>query len=489
MASNVIKRMDQQNAGKVDMYELSVAMILLSEDTYAKKIDSLWAIFDMDQSNSLAFEELIVVAKTVVQAVFSLQDEDQICQLDHATELAQTLLSYYDTNADHFLAKEEFTNLFSQNHRVLQFLYNAGFLTQSDLGESHQLLNTKIPAIDSDLEEEQLGHQQQVQQTQVPQQSILNQTFSLELDRIMGFNNNLRGCVKYLNNENIIFSAGSYIVVEDIRDKNQTIFQEHSAMVVSFGLLDDQVCFSGSSDGVVLIWDIQTSQVRDRQKVAGFLRLAVSTDQERLVLLGQQKGHLLVTATSAREPKSNETSWKVNDASQVMDLVMLGDTVAVATRTHLHFLSMNKSEVQSIEQKQTIVSISHVGDKFITGSIQGQLVKWDKGKQQKSAVVSQSSINVMVNKADRRIYLACRNGQVLMLDKNLKTIRVFQLDKMGVSLLNKKIKALDESVDGDLIVALQGAQMVEIREQQNIRVIKHWHSGGRLNGIRLVGDD
>ncbi len=102
--------------------------------------------------------------------------------------------------------------------------------------------------------------------------------------------------------------------------------------------------------------------------------------------------------------------------------------------------------------------------------------------------MSQSSINVMVNIANRRIYLACKDGQVFMLDNGLKKIRVFNVDKMGVSLVNRKIKALAESTDGDLVLALQGGQMVEIRDRQ-IQVIKHWHSGGRLNGIRLAGDD
>ncbi len=79
MASQVIARMDILNTGKVDMYELLVAMVLLSEDSYVEKINSLWNIFDMDHSNSLAFEELVVVAKTVVQAVFSLQNESEVC--------------------------------------------------------------------------------------------------------------------------------------------------------------------------------------------------------------------------------------------------------------------------------------------------------------------------------------------------------------------------------------------------------------------------
>ena len=80
-------------------------------------------------------------------------------------------------------------------------------------------------------------------------------------------------------------------------------------------------------------------------------------------------------------------------------------------------------------------------------------------------MVSQSSINLVVNKEDKRVYLACRDGQILLLDRHLKKIRVFQVDKMGVSLVNRKIKSLDENQEGDLIVELQGGQIVEIREQ------------------------
>lgn len=33
---------------------------------------------------------------------------------------------------------------------------------------------------------------------------------------------------------------------------------------------------------------------------------------------------------------------------------------------------------------------------------------------------------------------------------------MFQVDKMGVELVNARIKALDENLEGDLLLALQG---------------------------------
>lgn len=48
------------------MYELVVAMVLLAEESYLRKVEYLWELFDMDDNNCLCFEELVVITKTMV---------------------------------------------------------------------------------------------------------------------------------------------------------------------------------------------------------------------------------------------------------------------------------------------------------------------------------------------------------------------------------------------------------------------------------------
>ena len=68
----------------------------------------------------------------------------------------------------------------------------------------------------------------------------------------------MRNGVKYLDNENILFAGGNYLVVEDIREKKQRVFQEHKSRVVTFGLVGESLVVSGSVDGEVLLWERRT---------------------------------------------------------------------------------------------------------------------------------------------------------------------------------------------------------------------------------------
>ena len=60
-------------------------MVLLAEEPYFNKVDYLWELFDMDDNHNLCFEELVVITKTLVQAVFSMQDDGELCSLEEAT--------------------------------------------------------------------------------------------------------------------------------------------------------------------------------------------------------------------------------------------------------------------------------------------------------------------------------------------------------------------------------------------------------------------
>lgn len=48
---------------------------------------------------------------------------------------------------------------------------------------------------------------------------MVDQTANIELEYIFGFNNEMRNGVKYLDNENILFVGGNYLVIENIREK------------------------------------------------------------------------------------------------------------------------------------------------------------------------------------------------------------------------------------------------------------------------------
>ena len=67
--------------------------------------------------------------------------------------------------------------------------------------------------------------------------------------------------MKYLDSENILFAAGNYLVMEDIREKKQRVFQEHRSRIVTFDVVGESLVISGSVDGVVMLWEKKTYKV------------------------------------------------------------------------------------------------------------------------------------------------------------------------------------------------------------------------------------
>lgn len=142
---------DNRNLGKVDAYEFIAGMIIISEASLETKAEILFDLYDFDHSQTLTFDELIIMLRTSMNALCYMTDNKPISMEDLESRTTR-IFAKIDTNSDSSISLSEWISFITRDVEVVQFLAAAQVITHED--KRPNFSTDDQPEMDSDLENE-----------------------------------------------------------------------------------------------------------------------------------------------------------------------------------------------------------------------------------------------------------------------------------------------------------------------------------------------
>ena len=142
---------DPHERGKVDAYEFIAGMIIISEASLETKADILFELYDFDHSQSLTFDELIIMLRTAMNALCYMTDSQPI-PMDELEVHTTRVFSKIDTNSDNSISLSEWISFITRDVEVVKILEAVKLITREDKRPNWG--SEDSPEMDSDLENE-----------------------------------------------------------------------------------------------------------------------------------------------------------------------------------------------------------------------------------------------------------------------------------------------------------------------------------------------
>lgn len=147
----IFEMFDPHGRDKVDAYEFIAGMIIISEASLEMKADILFELYDFDHSQSLSFDELIIMLRTAMNALCYMTNNQPITMEeleDHTTRVFAKI----DTNSDNSISLNEWVSFITRDVEVVNFLEAVQLITLEDKRPNWG--SEDSPEMDSDLENE-----------------------------------------------------------------------------------------------------------------------------------------------------------------------------------------------------------------------------------------------------------------------------------------------------------------------------------------------
>ena len=142
---------DPRNRGKVDAYEFIAGMIEISEASLESKADILFDLYDFDHSQSLSFDELIIMLRTAMNALCYMTNSSPI-SMEELEARTTRIFAKIDTNSDNSISLAEWISFITRDVEVVKFLEVLQLVTLEDIRPNFGTEDN--PEMDSDLENE-----------------------------------------------------------------------------------------------------------------------------------------------------------------------------------------------------------------------------------------------------------------------------------------------------------------------------------------------
>lgn len=144
---------DSDNNGSIDSYEFMAFLTLMTHGTLRERAETLFQLYDFDQSNSISKDELSVLMQNALTALKCMEGKPGPT-LEEIEQKTSEFFRAADTNNDQQISKREFLRYIHTDKQILEVLMSYGIANRSELGTDFGSGNGSVPECDSDLEEE-----------------------------------------------------------------------------------------------------------------------------------------------------------------------------------------------------------------------------------------------------------------------------------------------------------------------------------------------
>lgn len=297
---------DPQHRGRVDAFEFLSGMMLISDASLENKAEMLFDLFDFDHSQSITFDELIILMRSAANSLAYMSGA-QLLTLQQLEEHTEKFFSRIDANHDNSLSLIEFmrfVNTDTQATKLLERLH----LTSAD--DRHLNFGTEdSPEVDLDLEAELMRDfkRSEVQERAKQGVETLDDTpfllesvgegdqfmavkpwegvvrnsvptgykrkkgdddppdASLELEYVHGYRcHDVRDNLRYTPNGKIVYHTAAIGVVLDPERNTQQHLFAHTDDIISFAVSNDLSLAATGEVGrtpLVCVWNTTTLEV------------------------------------------------------------------------------------------------------------------------------------------------------------------------------------------------------------------------------------
>lgn len=147
----IFQLFDSGKKEKIDAFEFIAGLIILSEASLETKAKKLFSLYDFDHSKSISFDELIIMLRTVLNALCYMTSSNPL-PLDKLIEHTEVLYKRIDSNKDSSLSLSEWVSFATKDVESVKLLERLELITSEDKRPNWGTEDD--PGMDSDFENE-----------------------------------------------------------------------------------------------------------------------------------------------------------------------------------------------------------------------------------------------------------------------------------------------------------------------------------------------
>ena len=119
--------------GKIDSYELTCALTMLSGESLEDKAEVVFSLYDYDGNKYLTQDELVILMTNVLAAMNCIKKlpAPSIQDIEKKTE---EFFAKADANSDKRITLKEFKDFVTKDKEILEVLLSANVAKREDLG-------------------------------------------------------------------------------------------------------------------------------------------------------------------------------------------------------------------------------------------------------------------------------------------------------------------------------------------------------------------
>lgn len=337
---------------------------------------------------------------------------------------------------------------------------------------------------------------------------------SLDLDWVYGFNSDFRTVVKYISSAEIVYPAGSVVVLYNVIEHKQRFALHHSDKVQTLAVhpINRNIIASGERGLMpkVVVWSAQDPLDSTLSVLRGFHKngirhLAWMPNGRTLVTIGQDDFHCVAVYQWEKAASTGAVEW-TKPATLIFADRCGGEPVhacVVTTNssfvtcgqrnlffwsresddryTSAHALFYKRRGVLGRKSKvQTLLSLTFLPNdpNFVfAGTARGQILLFEGRNCIKVLHAHASAVNVL-HSFPGGILSAGKDGKVRLWSKRMESGAQFDMEALGS--ISSRVRSLSASPDGGakLLIATSGAEIYEIATSDGSNL----HFGAMLCG-------
>ena len=150
----IFQLFDPAKREKIDAFEFIAGMIIISEASLKTKAQKLFNLYDFDHSKSIAFDELIIMLRTAMNALCYMTGSNP-WTVERLRERTRILFAKIDINKDATISLAEWVSFVTRDAEFVKILEQLELITSEDKRPNWG--TEEDPGMDSDLENETCG--------------------------------------------------------------------------------------------------------------------------------------------------------------------------------------------------------------------------------------------------------------------------------------------------------------------------------------------
>lgn len=304
--------------------------------------------------------------------------------------------------------------------------------------------------------------------------------------------------LKYTAGGQVVYPAAALGIVMDPVTRQQKFFSMHDDDVVCLAIHPNkrvvatgQMCHVGKSKNLEIhVWDAETLQ--SIACLSGFHRRAIrhvgfSPDGKFLLSIGEDDDHSLAVyewQTNRMVCNSKVEKEPVLGASYISNT-----DLAVFGAKFIKFFTINGKNV--VGNRGTLGNASKpfeaqlcgtvFNNQFITGTHAGNLFVW-AGRSLSKATKAHNGQVWALTTSQGQLLSGGSDGVIIVWDQNLRQTQSVSIDAYA---LNPGVRSLDINPQGTVLVGTRSAEILEIRNWQEVESLGSGHYDGELWGLAM----